>query len=89
MIAGVLVSLILVVLFCPDNGSVHVIRAAALGTIAMGFGGSMTYGQTVVDPRHTAGRKLGFPSLGDAWPRHQRRGVDWVLWIFSRSRLGR
>ena len=64
MIAGVLVSLILVVLFCPDNGSVHVIRAAALGTIAMGFGGSMTYGQTVVDPRHTAGRKLGFPSLG-------------------------
>ena len=24
----------------------------------------MTYGQTVVDPRHTAGRKLGFPSLG-------------------------
>ncbi|MDP6678038.1 MAG: hypothetical protein QGG72_03995 [Verrucomicrobiota bacterium] len=47
MIAGVLVSLVLVFLFCPGNRSIHVIRAAALGTIAMGFGGSMTYGQTV------------------------------------------
>ena len=47
MVAGVLVSLNLVFLFCPGNTSIHVIRAAALGTIAMGFGGSMTYGQTV------------------------------------------
>ena len=47
MIAGVLVSLILVFLFCPNNNSIQVVRAAALGTIAMGFGGSMTYGQTV------------------------------------------
>ena len=47
MIAGVLVSLNLVFLFCPGNTSIHVIRAAALGTIAMGFGGAMTYGQTV------------------------------------------
>ena len=47
MIAGVLVSLVLVFLFCPGNSSIRVIRAAALGTIAMGFGGSMTYGQTV------------------------------------------
>ena len=47
MIAGVLVSLVAVFLFCPGNSSIHVIRAAALGTIAMGFGGSMTYGQTV------------------------------------------
>ena len=47
MIAGVLVSLVLVFLFCPGNRSIHVVRAAALGTIAMGFGGSMTYGQTV------------------------------------------
>ena len=38
MIAGVLMSLILVFFFCPDNTSIHVIRAAALGTIAMGFG---------------------------------------------------
>ena len=47
MIAGVLVSLVLVFLFCPGNRSIHVVRAAAMGTIAMGFGGSMTYGQTV------------------------------------------
>jgi len=47
MIAGALVSLVLVFLFCPGNSSIHVIRAAALGTIAMGFGGSITYGQTI------------------------------------------
>ena len=47
MIAGLLVSLVLVFLFCPGNSSIHVVRAAALGTIAMGFGGSMTYGQTI------------------------------------------
>ncbi|MBC8245691.1 MAG: hypothetical protein H8E20_15025 [Verrucomicrobia bacterium] len=47
MIAGVLVSLVLVFLFCPGKTSIHMIRAAALGTIAMGFGGSMTYGQTI------------------------------------------
>ena len=46
MIAGVLVSLVLVFFFCPGNSSIHVIRAAALGTIARGFGGSITYGQT-------------------------------------------
>ena len=46
MIAGVLVSLVLVFLFCPGNRSIHVVRAAALGTIAMGFGGSMTVSYT-------------------------------------------
>ena len=47
MIAGVLVSLTLVFLFCQGKTPIHVIRAAAMGTIAMGFGGSMTYGQTI------------------------------------------
>lgn len=47
MIAGLLVSLVIVFLFCPGNSSIHIVRAAALGTIAMGFGGSMTYGQTI------------------------------------------
>jgi len=47
MIAGALLSLVLVFLFCPGNTSIRVVRAAALGTIAMGFGGSMTYGQTI------------------------------------------
>ncbi len=47
MIAGVLVSLTLVFLLCPGASSLQVVRAVALGTIAMGFGGTMTYGQTV------------------------------------------
>lgn len=47
MIAGLLVSLTLTFLLCPRAPSFHVVRAVAMGTIAMGFGGSMTYGQTV------------------------------------------
>ena len=47
MIAGLLVSLVLVLLFCPSWPAAAAARAVALGTIAMGFGGSMTYGQTV------------------------------------------
>ena len=47
MIAGVLVSLVLVIRNCPRAALLPAARAAALGTIAMGFGGSMTYGQTV------------------------------------------
>jgi len=47
MIAGLLVSLVLVFLFCPRAGLLPVARAVAFGTVAMGFGGSMTYGQTV------------------------------------------
>ena len=47
MIAGVLVSLVLVVRLAPTAALLPAARAAALGTIAMGFGGSMTYGQTI------------------------------------------
>ena len=47
MIAGLLVSLTLVFLLCPGASLLNVARAVALGTVAMGFGGSMTYGQTV------------------------------------------
>ncbi|MCW5557228.1 MAG: hypothetical protein KIT22_05265 [Verrucomicrobiae bacterium] len=47
MMAGLLVSLAMVFLFCSGAPSLPVARAAAWGTIAMGFGGSMTYGQTV------------------------------------------
>ena len=47
MIAGVLVSLTVVFLLCPGKSSLQAVRAVALGTIAIGFGGSMTYGQTV------------------------------------------
>lgn len=47
MIAGVLVSLVLVFLHCPNVALLPAARAVALGTIAIGIGGSMTYGQTV------------------------------------------
>jgi len=47
MIAGLLVSLTLVFLMCPHAALLPAARAVAFGTIAIGFGGSMTYGQTV------------------------------------------
>lgn len=47
MIAGLLISLTLTFLLCPTARSTHVVRAVAWGALAMGFGGSMTYGQTV------------------------------------------
>ncbi len=47
MIAGLLVGLVLTFLFRPRGAPLATARAAAWCTIAMGFGGSMTYGQTV------------------------------------------
>ena len=47
MIAGVLVSLTLVFLLCPGVSTLQVVRAAALGTVAMGIGGTETYGVTL------------------------------------------
>ncbi len=47
MIAGVLTSLTLVMLFVPHVSSLKAARAAAMMTVAIGIGGTMTYGQTV------------------------------------------
>ncbi|HNQ87406.1 MAG TPA: hypothetical protein PKM73_02090 [Verrucomicrobiota bacterium] len=47
MIAGLLVSLVLVLQLCPRAASLPAARAVAWCTVAIGFGGSMTYGQTV------------------------------------------
>ena len=47
MIAGVLVGLVMVLLFCPNASSLAAARAVAWGAVAIGFGGCMTYGQTV------------------------------------------
>lgn len=47
MIAGLLVSLTLIYLLAPKLSQSTAFRAAAWGTIAMGFGGSQTYGQTL------------------------------------------
>lgn len=47
MIPGLLVSLALVLACCPRAALLPVSRAAAWMTCAIGFGGSMTYGQTI------------------------------------------
>lgn len=47
MIAGLLVGLVLVFLFCPRRTSLGAARAVALVAVGISFGGSMTYGQTV------------------------------------------
>jgi hypothetical protein len=47
MVAGLLVGLVLVLFFCPGADPLRAARGVAWCTIAMGFGGSMTYGQTV------------------------------------------
>ncbi len=47
MIAGVLTSLSLVLMFVPQASSLKAARAAAMMAVAIGIGGSMTYGQTL------------------------------------------
>ena len=47
MIAGVLVGLVLVFLFCRRTTSLNAARAVAFCALGISFGGSMTYGQTV------------------------------------------
>lgn len=47
MIAGVLTSLTLVMLFIPQASSLMAARVAAMMTVAIGIGGTMTYGQTI------------------------------------------
>ena len=47
MIAGTLASLTLIMLFVPQAPSLAAARAAAMMTVAIGIGGTMTYGQTV------------------------------------------
>src|SRR5262245_44461089 len=47
MMAGALVGSVLVLLFCPRLGSLSAARAVGWCTVAIGFGGSMTYAQTI------------------------------------------
>ncbi len=47
MMFGILVGLTLVMLFMPNASALKAARAVALFTVAIGFGGSMSYGQTV------------------------------------------
>ena len=47
MMFGILVGFTLVMLFMPGASSLQAARIVALFTVAIGFGGSMTYGETV------------------------------------------
>ena len=47
MIAGLLVSLVILLGLRPAASTAWAMRAVALGTVAVGFGGAMTYGQTI------------------------------------------
>ncbi len=62
MIAGLLVGLVLVLFFGSQSPSLWSTRAIAMGLLAIGFGGSMTYGQTI-------GLTQNAPLIGDdeAW----------------------
>jgi hypothetical protein len=47
MMAGLLVGLVMLLLFRPQATSLAAARAVALCTVAIGFGGAETYGQTI------------------------------------------
>lgn len=47
MMAGLAVGLVMALIFCPTGNVRQIARAVAWCTVAMGMGGSMTYGQTV------------------------------------------
>lgn len=76
MIAGVLVSLVLVLRLAPTASLLPATRGVALATLAMGFGGSMTYGQTIGLTQNTpvlgnlqafAWGMLGLATKGGLW----------------------
>ena len=66
MIAGLLVSSVVALLFCRESGGLATARAMAFCTIGIGIGGSMTYGQIV-------GQTQNLPMVGD-WA-HWRLGM--------------
>jgi len=47
MLAGLLVALVLVYFFAHQFNPINIAKAVALSTVAIGFGGAMTYGQTL------------------------------------------
>ena len=97
MLAGLLVSLVLVALLCPRASLIGAARAVALATVAMGFGGSMTYGQTV-GLTHDPGLvgnwaalgwgMLGLAIKGGLWIGFAGAswGWDWAARAIARSR---
>jgi hypothetical protein len=76
MIAGLMVALVIGLLFCRGQTSLFAARVAALTAIGIGFGGAMTYGQTVGlshDPQFNGNWEalrwgmLGLAVIGGIW----------------------
>jgi hypothetical protein len=76
MIAGLLVALVIGLLYCRGQTSLFAARVAALTAIGIGFGGAMTYGQTVGlshDPQFNGNWEalrwgmLGLTVIGGIW----------------------
>lgn len=76
MIAGFMVALVVGLLFCRGQTSLFAARVAALAAIGIGFGGAMTYGQTVGlshDPQFNGNWEalrwgmLGLAVIGGIW----------------------
>lgn len=85
MIAGLLTSLVLVLRFQPGISAVAAARAAGFCAAAVGFGGAMTYGQTIGLTQNEAlvghGRALAWGMLG--------LGLKGAIWIgFAGAFLG-
>ncbi|RJP30309.1 MAG: hypothetical protein C4527_09910 [Candidatus Omnitrophota bacterium] len=85
MVPGLLVSLTLVFFMYPRASVINTARIVAWGAVAMGFGGSMTYGQTIGLTQNTSmignWAALGWGMLG--------LSIKGALWIgFAGAFLG-
>jgi len=85
MMAGLLVSSVAAVLFCRHASGLGTLRAIAWGTLGMGIGGSMTYGQIIGWTQNT-----GNVGNWNAWAwGMQGLAVTGAIWIgFGGAFLG-
>ncbi|MFH1738464.1 MAG: hypothetical protein ABIH23_05605 [bacterium] len=89
MIAGLLVSLVLVSLLCRNAPSLWVARAVALGTVGICWGVDDLWPNRWTDTRRTSDRQLGGVALGHARPLDQGSHLDRLRRCFSGHGTGR
>jgi len=77
MLAGLLMGFVLVLLFCRQANSLAAARAVALCTVAIGFGGSETYAQSV-GLTHDAQFRGSMPALVWGMLGLSIKGAVWV-----------
>lgn len=87
MIAGVLVSLVVVALLRPHAPAAWALRAVAFGAIGVGFGGAMTYGQTIGLTQDAA--LIGnWPALRWGLIGLSIKGAAWIGWFGACLAIG-